>query len=202
MANVISNVMGYKVVANNVVKSFNDVNDVVAYVVMILKKYPHNAVYVNGMGIRLERDADGRIGVVLRDSEFNLIRGYVMGKIKRGMVDAVSYVMGYVDAENVGSGFGDMYWDMISDSERVADTIENYLKNYTPSYLDKFGDCVICVYWDEFNEEDMNRLIEDDNFALQVKSLVWGFYGLMDFLVYDDGIYVTVDYDRMFNKVA
>ena len=110
-----------------------------------------------------------------------------------------------LDAENVGSGFGDMYWDMVSESERVADTIENYLKNYTPSYLDQFGDCVITVYWDEFNDEDMNRLIEDDNFAMSVRDSLYRrglFEKLSDFLVYDDGVYVTVDYDRMFNKVA
>ena len=88
-----SNVMGYKVVANNVVKMFNNVDDVVDYVVMMMKKYPNNAIYVNDMGIRLERDADGKIGVVLRDSDMNMIRGYVMGKIKRGMDKAVAYVM-------------------------------------------------------------------------------------------------------------
>jgi hypothetical protein len=335
MANVISNVMDYKVVANNVVKSFNDVNDVVAYVVMILKKYPHNAVYVNGMGIRLEREADGKIGVVLRDSDMNLIRGYVMGKIKRGMDKAVAYVMesvtknmeennmvdmvnnvdmfnGYImddvlvkdfnyaveSAEVFANEYGDfdydydirqmwadwcwkndvmsrddaykyydanrdmfineddlcecvygfedtygvgiddnccgscLIWvknpyyvskdavendapcldeDEYDDNEwsdrdwlikRTADTIKDYLGNYMPSYLDQFGDCVITVYWDEFSEDMIKNMIEDDNFALQVKTLVYGVGGIEGFLVYDDGIYVTVDYDRWFNKVA
>lgn len=86
--------------------------------------------------------------------------------------------------------------------KRTADTIKDYLGNYMPSYLDKFGDCVITVYWDEFDEDMMKNMIEDDNFALQVKSLVYGVDGIEGFLVYDDGVYVSVDYDKMFNKVA
>jgi hypothetical protein len=86
--------------------------------------------------------------------------------------------------------------------KRTADTIKDYLGNYMPSYLDQFGDCVITVYWDEFSEDMMKNMIEDDNFALQVKSLVYGVDGIEGFLVYDDGVYVTVDYDKMFNKVA
>lgn len=131
-----SNVMDYKVVANNVVKMFNNVDDVVDYVVMMMKKYPNNAIYVNDMGIRLERDADGKIGVVLRDSEFNLIRGYVMGKIKRGMDKAVAYVMESVNnmeennmEENNVEMFNDYvkvvllneYNDAVSSAEDFAD---------------------------------------------------------------------------------
>lgn len=86
--------------------------------------------------------------------------------------------------------------------KNTADTIKDYLGNYMPSYLDKFGDCVITVYWDEFDEDMMKSMIEDDNFALQVKSLVYGVDGIEGFLVYDDGVYVSVDYDKMFNKVA
>lgn len=100
MAKNFSNVMDYKVVANNVVKMFNNVDDVVDYVVMMMKKHPNNAVYVNDMGIRLEKELDGKIGVALRDSDMNLIRGYVMGKIKRGMDKAVAYVMDYVVVNN------------------------------------------------------------------------------------------------------
>lgn len=358
MAKNFSNVMDYKVVANNVVKMFNNVDDVVDYVVMMMKKHPNNAVYVNDMGIRLEKELDGKIGVALRDSEFNLIRGYVMGKIKRGMDKAVAYVMesvnnnmeennmndmansvemfnefikdmllneyndvvnsadnfahdygdecvddeyvcgrmiydydirkmwadwcwkndvmnhndaykyyddnndmficedtlddivegldgtddvGYgeclvwvvnpfyveqdmvkndapclvkvcpnfdkmVNGEDVESGFGDDFWDE-DDIKRVADTIENYLKNYTPSFLDKFGDCVISIYWDNFNEEDYNMLVEDKIFAKYVEDILRE-RGIIknswDFLVDDenDTVDVTVDYNKMFNNVA
>jgi hypothetical protein len=89
--------------------------------------------------------------------------------------------------------------------ERVVDTIEKYLGSYIPSYLDKFGDCVITIYWDEFDEEDMKMLIEDDIFAISVRDTLYEkgiIVGLSGFLVYDDGVYVTVDYDRMFNKIA
>lgn len=89
--------------------------------------------------------------------------------------------------------------------KNTADTIKDYLGNYMPSYLDQFGDCVITVYWDEFTEDMMKNMIEDDNFAMSVRDSLYRrglFEKLSDFLVYDDGVYVTVDYDKMFNKVA
>ena len=89
--------------------------------------------------------------------------------------------------------------------ERVADTIEKYLGSYMPSYLDKFGDCVITIYWDSFTEQDMEMLIENDIFAMSVRDTLYErgvIENLNGFLVYDDGVYVTVDYDKMFNKVA
>lgn len=88
-----------------------------------------------------------------------------------------------------------------NDIDRVVNTIKSYLANYTPSYLDKFGDCVITIGWEEFSENDMQMLIEDDVFeGLVIDSLVGEI--ISDMLVYDDGVYVTVDYDKMFNKVA
>lgn len=87
------------------------------------------------------------------------------------------------------------------DVDRVVNTIKTYLANYTPSYLDQFGDCVITIDWDNFSEEDMQMLIEDDIFeGLVIDSLVGE--NISDMLVYDNGVYVTVDYDKMFNKVA
>lgn len=83
--------------------------------------------------------------------------------------------------------------------DRVVNTIEKYLGSYTPSYLDQFGDCVITIGWDEFSEKDMQMLIEDDVFeGLVIDSLVGE--NISDVLVYDDGVYVTVDYDKMFDK--
>ena len=88
-----------------------------------------------------------------------------------------------------------------NDIDRVVNTIKSYLANYIPSYLDQFGDCVITIGWDEFSENDMQMLIEDDIFeGLVIDSLVGE--NISDMLVYDDGVYVTVDYDKMFNKVA
>lgn len=111
-----------------------------------------------------------------------------------------------VNGEDVESGFGDDFWDE-DDIKRVADTIENYLKNYTPSYLDQFGDCVISIYWDNFNEEDYDMLVEDKIFAKYVEDMLRE-RGIIknswDFLVDDenDTVDVTVDYNKMFNKVA
>lgn len=111
-----------------------------------------------------------------------------------------------VNGEDVESGFGDDFWDE-DDIKRVADTIENYLKNYTPSYLDKFGDCVISIYWDNFNEEDYDMLVEDKIFAKYVEDILRE-RGIIknswDFLVDDenDTVDVTVDYNKMFNNVA
>lgn len=83
--------------------------------------------------------------------------------------------------------------------DRVVNTIEKYLGSYTPSYLDQFGDCVITIGWDEFSEKDMQMLIEDDVFeGLVIDSLVGE--NISDVLVYDDGVYVTVDYDKTFDK--
>lgn len=94
-------------------------------------------------------------------------------------------------------------YDIDRGIERVADTIEKYLLNYTSSYLDQFGDCVITVYWDYFSENDMKMLIENSIFALAVRDTLYErgvIENLDDFLVYDDGVYVTVDYDKIFNK--
>lgn len=85
--------------------------------------------------------------------------------------------------------------------DRVVNTIKSYLANYVPSYLDQFGDCVITIGWDNFSEEDMKMLIENDIFeGLVIDNLVGE--NISDMLVYDNGVYVTVDYDKMFNKVA
>ena len=100
---------------------------------------------------------------------------------------------------DIDSHFGDDYESF----GRVVDTIKSYLANYVPSYLDQFGDCVITIGWDEFSENDMQMLIADKymyksvGYALMVDGVP-----LRDILVYDDGVYVTVDYDKMFNKVA
>lgn len=94
-------------------------------------------------------------------------------------------------------------YDIDRGIERVADTIEKYLLNYTSSYLDQFGDCVITVYWDYFSENDMKMLIENSIFALAVRDTLYErgvIENLNDFLVYDNGVYVTVDYDKIFNK--
>ena len=197
MTNISNDVMGYKVVANNEVKMFNNVDDVVDYVVMMMKKHPNNAVYVNDMGIRLERELDGKISVVLRDSNMNLIRGYVMGKIKRGMDKAVAYVLSYIEENEVEEQEDNT---IVDDVDRVVKVIEDYVNNYTMSYLDNYGGCVVCVPWDIFNEDDMKMLIEDDGFEGCVVGVLMG-RDIKDVLVYDDGVYVSVD-AKMFDKVA
>lgn len=89
--------------------------------------------------------------------------------------------------------------------EKAVDTIKNYLDNYSPSYLDSFGECVITVYWNEFTEELKERLTENVTFANNVRDALYDM-GVIekpnDFAVCDDGVYVTVDYDKFFNVVA
>ena len=89
-----------------------------------------------------------------------------------------------------------------NDIDRVVNTIKNYVDNYEGLMMDYDGhNASICVPWDEFSENDMQMLIEDDIFeGLVIDSLVGE--NISDMLVYDDGVYVTVDYDKMFNKVA
>ena len=86
--------------------------------------------------------------------------------------------------------------------DRVVNTIKTYLEDYDGLMLDYDGDSAcICIGWDNFSDEDMQMLIEDDVFeGLVVGELVGE--NIEDVLVYDDGVYVTVDYDKMFNKVA
>lgn len=194
MANYSNDVMGYKVVANNEVKMFNNVDDVVDYVVMMMKKHPNNAVYVNNMGIRLERELDGKISVVLRDSDMNLIRGYVMGKIKRGMDKAVAYVMESVVVNNMEEN------NMV---DRVVKVIEGYVNNYEGMLMDYDGNSAsICVPWDVFDEDDMKMLIEDgDMYKCVGYALMVDGVPLREILVYDDGVYVSVD-AKMFDNVA
>lgn len=84
--------------------------------------------------------------------------------------------------------------------DRVVNTIKDYVNNYDGLMLDYDGDSAcICVGWDNFSEEDMQMLIEDDVFeGLVVGELVGE--DIEDVLVYDDGVYVTVDYDKTFDK--
>ena len=113
----------------------------------------------------------------------------------------------YYVAENVAKNDAPCLdgYDIDRGIERVVDTIEKYLGSYTPSYLDQFGDCCICIGWDNFNEDDMMMLIEDGIFDISVRDTLYEkgtIVELSGFLVYDDGVYVTVDYDKMFNKIA
>lgn len=88
---------------------------------------------------------------------------------------------------------------------RVVDVIEEYYNNYIPSYLDQFGECVITVYWNRFSEADMMMLIENKEVALAVRDVLLSDNVILDkdgFLVYDDGVYLTVDYNKIAKKVA
>lgn len=88
---------------------------------------------------------------------------------------------------------------------RVVDVIEEYYNNYLPSYLDQFGECVITVYWNRFSEADMKMLIENEEVALAVRDVLLSDNVILDkdgFLVYDDGVYLTVDYNKIAKKVA
>lgn len=82
--------------------------------------------------------------------------------------------------------------------DRVVNTIKTYLANYEGLLMDYDGNnASICVPWDEFSENDMQMLIEDDVFeGLVIDNLVGE--NISDVLVYDDGVHVTVDYDKMF----
>ena len=88
---------------------------------------------------------------------------------------------------------------------RVVDVIKEYYNNYFPSYLDQFGECVITVYWNRFSEADMMMLIENEEVALAVRDMLLSDNVILDkdgFLVYDDGVYLTVDYNKIAKKVA
>ena len=159
MTKISNDVMGYKVVANNEVKMFNNVDDVVDYVVMMMKKHPNNAVYVNDMGIRLEKELDGKISVVLRDSDMNLIRGYVMGKIKRGMDKAVAYVLSYIEENEVEEQEDNTIVDDVDMElaiERLADDIADRADKTMGDY---FVD-VTRYMWDADDAIDEDRLRE------------------------------------------
>lgn len=96
-AEAVNSAVNYNVVVRNYGEGFDTLDDAIDYVVMMMKKYPGDAIYVNGMGIRFEKKLDGKWGVALRDYDFKLIAGYVMGKIKRGLRDAVAHVLGYIE---------------------------------------------------------------------------------------------------------
>ena len=90
--------------------------------------------------------------------------------------------------------------DTLENVNRVVNVIKEYLNNYMPSYLDQFGDCVITVYWDMFSENDMKMLIENKKFALAVRDMLLSDNIILDksgFLVYNDGVYLTVDYNKL-----
>ena len=82
----------------------------------------------------------------------------------------------------------------LDDVERVVKVIEDYVNNYNGYSAS------ICVPWDVFNEDDMKMLIEDADFEEYVVDVLMG-RDIKDMLVYDDGVYVSVDAD-MFDNVA
>lgn len=89
----------------------------------------------------------------------------------------------------------------LDDIERVVKVIEDYVNNYKGMLMDYDGNSAsICVPWDVFNEDDMKMLIEDEEFEACVVGVLMG-GDIKDVLVYDDGVYVSVDAD-MFDKVA
>lgn len=105
----------------------------------------------------------------------------------------------------IRSRFDDVAADSDDDAERIAAVIKEYYNNYIPSYLDQFGECVITVYWNRFSEADMMMLIENEEVALAVRDILLSDNVILDkngFLVYDDGVYLTVDYNKIANKVA
>jgi hypothetical protein len=85
--------------------------------------------------------------------------------------------------------------------DRVVNTIKDYVDNYEGILMDYNGySASICVPWDVFNEDDMKMLIEDADFEEYVVDVLMG-RDIKDMLVYDDGVYVSVDAE-MFDKVA
>lgn len=87
------------------------------------------------------------------------------------------------------------------DSAKVAKVIKDYVDNYEGMLMDYNGyGASICVPWDVFNEDDMKMLIEDDEFEAYVDQYLMK-TNIYDVLVYDDGVYVSVDAD-MFDRVA
>lgn len=89
----------------------------------------------------------------------------------------------------------------LDDVDRVVKVIEGYVNNYEGMLMDYNGySASICVPWDVFNEDDMKMLIEDADFEEYVVDVLMG-RDIKDVLVYDDGVYVSVDAD-MFDKVA
>lgn len=85
--------------------------------------------------------------------------------------------------------------------KNTADTIKDYVDNYEGMLMDYNGySASICVPWDIFNEDDMKMLIEDDDFEYSVVVALMQ-KDINDVLVYDDGVYVSVNAD-MFDNVA
>lgn len=106
-------------------------------------------------------------------------------------------VMGYkVVANNEVKMFNN-----VDDVERVVKVIKDYVDNYEGILMSYDGNSAsICVPWDVFNEDDMKMLIEDADFEEYVVDVLMG-RDIKDVLVYDDGVYVSVD-AKKFNKVA
>ena len=128
MTKISNDVMGYKVVANNEVKMFNNVDDVVDYVVMMFKKHPNNAVYVNGFRLTLERTKDYKWSVILRDENMEMIAGFVLGKIKRGLRNALAHVLGYIEVNEENEVVEENEYDVIENLVEVFnEKIENII---------------------------------------------------------------------------
>lgn len=89
----------------------------------------------------------------------------------------------------------------LDDVERVVKVIKDYVINYEGMLMDYNGfSASMCVPWDVFNEDDMKMLIEDEMFEVYVSQYLM-MTDIYDMLVYDDGVYVSVD-AKKFNKVA
>lgn len=91
----------------------------------------------------------------------------------------------------------------LDDVERVVKVIKDYVINYEGMLMDYDGNSAsICVPWDVFDEDDMKMLIEDgDMYKCVGYALMVDGVPLREILVYDDGVYVSVD-AKMFDNVA
>ena len=89
----------------------------------------------------------------------------------------------------------------LDDVERVVKVIKDYVINYEGMLMDYNGfSASMCVPWDVFNEDDMKMLIEDEMFEVYVGGCLMK-SDIYDMLVYDDGVYVSVD-AKMLDQVA
>lgn len=196
MTNYSNDVMGYKVVANNEVKMFNNVDIELAN---------------ESLAEWLVERANGTMGDYFTDVTENMwdfsrddidedrLREILLENVD-GLVD-IEFTEPDDDRDIVRIWFDRPIKKKKQDSAKVAKVIKEYVNDYEGLLMDYNGySASICVPWDVFNEDDMKMLIEDEEFEFYVSQYLMK-TDIYDMLVYDDGVYVSVD-AKKFNNVA
>lgn len=152
---VATSAVKYNVVVRGYAEGFNTLDEVIAGVEGMMKKYPSDAIHVNGKGIRFEKikGLEDKWSVILRDENMEMIAGFALGKIKRGLRSALAHVLGYIEV-NEENEVEENEYDVI---ENLVDGFNKEIEEMIDGIYNET--CVNAVYNAEICNDTENEYV-------------------------------------------